>query len=211
MQDYYGITFPGPAATLSGRDGSLANNPYSGKADEACHNDKPWPGSLPVLMSLSHSDFTWLLLSQVKSQNLAGMTPPPRRPPLACLPLSPPRARTRGRARASLSRPSPRASHSTTAASRPSCLLATATPACPTTPGYLVLCPVPLPSSMAPLCSSPLGARGLPQPSSTAWVWAWETPRPAPSSSRPSSSPAATASTPSAQVSDGSMHTQQFT
>ena len=29
LQDYYGITFPGPAA-LSGRDGSLANNPYSG-------------------------------------------------------------------------------------------------------------------------------------------------------------------------------------
>ncbi|XP_039544078.1 ubiquitin-associated protein 2a isoform X4 [Pimephales promelas] len=28
--DYYGITFPGPTATLSGRDGSLANNPYSG-------------------------------------------------------------------------------------------------------------------------------------------------------------------------------------
>ncbi|TMS19493.1 Ubiquitin-associated protein 2 [Larimichthys crocea] len=30
LQDYYGITFPGPTATLSGRDGSLANNPYSG-------------------------------------------------------------------------------------------------------------------------------------------------------------------------------------
>lgn len=30
VQDYYGITFPGPTATLSGRDGSLANNPYSG-------------------------------------------------------------------------------------------------------------------------------------------------------------------------------------
>lgn len=32
MQDYYGITFPGPTAALSNRDGSLANNPYSGKA-----------------------------------------------------------------------------------------------------------------------------------------------------------------------------------
>lgn len=32
LQDYYGITFPGPTAALSGRDGSLANNPYSGKA-----------------------------------------------------------------------------------------------------------------------------------------------------------------------------------
>uniref|UniRef100_A0A8C2K024 Ubiquitin associated protein 2a n=1 Tax=Cyprinus carpio TaxID=7962 RepID=A0A8C2K024_CYPCA len=28
--DYYGITFPGPTAMLSGRDGSLASNPYSG-------------------------------------------------------------------------------------------------------------------------------------------------------------------------------------
>ncbi|XP_051955474.1 ubiquitin-associated protein 2-like isoform X2 [Xyrauchen texanus] len=28
--DYYGIAFPGPTATLSGRDGSLASNPYSG-------------------------------------------------------------------------------------------------------------------------------------------------------------------------------------
>ncbi|XP_057216237.1 ubiquitin-associated protein 2a isoform X2 [Triplophysa rosa] len=28
--DYYGITFPGPTATLSGRDGNLASNPYSG-------------------------------------------------------------------------------------------------------------------------------------------------------------------------------------
>lgn len=30
LQDYYGITFPGPTATLSSRDGNLAN-PYSGK------------------------------------------------------------------------------------------------------------------------------------------------------------------------------------
>jgi len=29
-KDYYGITFPAPA-TLTGRDGSLANNPYSGE------------------------------------------------------------------------------------------------------------------------------------------------------------------------------------
>ncbi|TRY95140.1 hypothetical protein DNTS_003852 [Danionella cerebrum] len=28
--DYYGITFPGPTAPLSGRDGGLASNPYSG-------------------------------------------------------------------------------------------------------------------------------------------------------------------------------------
>lgn len=30
VQDYYGVTFPGTAATMPGRDG-LANNPYSGK------------------------------------------------------------------------------------------------------------------------------------------------------------------------------------
>jgi len=30
FKDYYGITFPAPA-TLTGRDGSLANNPYSGE------------------------------------------------------------------------------------------------------------------------------------------------------------------------------------
>ncbi|XP_061542765.1 ubiquitin-associated protein 2a isoform X1 [Phycodurus eques] len=30
LQDYYGITFPGPTATLSSRDGSLTNNLYSG-------------------------------------------------------------------------------------------------------------------------------------------------------------------------------------
>lgn len=29
-KDYYGITFPAPA-TLTGRDGNLANNPYSGE------------------------------------------------------------------------------------------------------------------------------------------------------------------------------------
>lgn len=31
-KDYYGITFPAPA-TLTGRDGSLANNPYSGECN----------------------------------------------------------------------------------------------------------------------------------------------------------------------------------
>lgn len=30
LQDYYGVTFPGTAATMPGRDG-LANNPYSGE------------------------------------------------------------------------------------------------------------------------------------------------------------------------------------
>lgn len=43
LQDYYGITFPGPAATLSGRDGSLANNPYSGEVTKFGRNDSTSP------------------------------------------------------------------------------------------------------------------------------------------------------------------------
>uniref|UniRef100_A0A8C9XK13 Ubiquitin associated protein 2a n=1 Tax=Sander lucioperca TaxID=283035 RepID=A0A8C9XK13_SANLU len=116
--DYYGITFPGPTATLSGRDGSLANNPYSGK---------------------EHSPF-------------AGMTPPPRHPPQAWRPRSLHRARAKDRARPSLLRPSPRASHSTTAVSRPFCLQATATQVCLTTLECPEPYPVLLPSSMATPC-----------------------------------------------------------
>lgn len=36
VQDYYGVTFPGTAATMPGRDG-LANNPYSGKLHSFIH------------------------------------------------------------------------------------------------------------------------------------------------------------------------------
>ncbi|XP_033977633.1 ubiquitin-associated protein 2a isoform X3 [Trematomus bernacchii] len=43
LQDYYGITFPGPAATLSGRDGGLANNPYSGEVTKFGRNDSTSP------------------------------------------------------------------------------------------------------------------------------------------------------------------------
>ncbi|XP_037534514.1 ubiquitin-associated protein 2a [Nematolebias whitei] len=43
LQDYYGITFPGPAAALSGRDGSLANNPYSGEVTKFGRNDSTSP------------------------------------------------------------------------------------------------------------------------------------------------------------------------
>ncbi|XP_034725791.1 ubiquitin-associated protein 2a isoform X1 [Etheostoma cragini] len=43
LQDYYGITFPGPTATLSGRDGSLANNPYSGEVTKFGRNDSTSP------------------------------------------------------------------------------------------------------------------------------------------------------------------------
>ncbi|CAL8336362.1 unnamed protein product [Merluccius merluccius] len=40
--DYYGITFPGPTA-LSGRDGSLTNNPYSGEVTKFGRNDSTSP------------------------------------------------------------------------------------------------------------------------------------------------------------------------
>ncbi|XP_019736146.1 ubiquitin-associated protein 2a isoform X2 [Hippocampus comes] len=43
LQDYYGITFPGPTATLSSRDGGLANNPYSGEVTKFGRNDSTSP------------------------------------------------------------------------------------------------------------------------------------------------------------------------
>lgn len=142
---------------------------------------------------------------QVKSRSLAGTTPPLQHRPRAWQHRSLPKARARARAGRSLSplRPSlsPRASHSTTAASRPSCLQATATRACLITPGCQALCPALLPSSTAPPCSFLQGGQDQLQPNNTAWDWVWQTPRPVPSSSRRSSSPALTVSTPSAQVS----------
>uniref|UniRef100_A0A8C9TY90 Ubiquitin associated protein 2a n=1 Tax=Scleropages formosus TaxID=113540 RepID=A0A8C9TY90_SCLFO len=41
--DYYGITFPGPAATLTGRDGGLANSPYSGEMTKFGRGDSASP------------------------------------------------------------------------------------------------------------------------------------------------------------------------
>ncbi|XP_036382881.1 ubiquitin-associated protein 2-like isoform X1 [Megalops cyprinoides] len=41
--DYYGITFPGPTATLAGRDGSLANTPYSGEVTKFGRADSASP------------------------------------------------------------------------------------------------------------------------------------------------------------------------
>ncbi|XP_026177489.1 ubiquitin-associated protein 2-like isoform X2 [Mastacembelus armatus] len=40
--DYYGVTFPGTAATIPGRD-ALANNPYSGEATKFGRNDSSSP------------------------------------------------------------------------------------------------------------------------------------------------------------------------
>lgn len=147
-----------------------------------------------------------LRASQAKSRSLAGTTPPLRRRPQAWQQRSLPRARARARARPSLSllRPSlsPRASPSITAVSRPSCLQATATRACLTTPGCPVPCPALLPSSTAPPCLFLQGVQDQLQPNNTVWVWVWQTPQLVPSSSRRSSSPAVTVSTPSAQVND---------
>lgn len=51
-KDYYGITFPAPA-TLTGRDGSLANNPYSG---ECCVKTR-MVGELCLFLNAGHSAF----------------------------------------------------------------------------------------------------------------------------------------------------------
>ncbi|XP_077458158.1 ubiquitin-associated protein 2a isoform X2 [Stigmatopora argus] len=51
LQDYYGITFPGPTATLSSREGSLANNPYSGEVTKFGRNDSTSPA--PAATSLA--------------------------------------------------------------------------------------------------------------------------------------------------------------
>ncbi|XP_060746405.1 ubiquitin-associated protein 2a isoform X3 [Tachysurus vachellii] len=52
--DYYGITFPGPTATLSSRDGSLANNPYSGEVTKFGRGDSTSPAP-PTTLSAAHA------------------------------------------------------------------------------------------------------------------------------------------------------------
>lgn len=52
--DYYGITFPGPAAALSSRDGSLANNPYSGEVTKFGRGDSTSPAP-PTSLSAAHA------------------------------------------------------------------------------------------------------------------------------------------------------------
>uniref|UniRef100_A0A8C3Y853 UBA domain-containing protein n=1 Tax=Catharus ustulatus TaxID=91951 RepID=A0A8C3Y853_CATUS len=48
FKDYYGITFPAPA-TLTGRDGSLANNPYSGDVTKFGRGDSASPAPATTL------------------------------------------------------------------------------------------------------------------------------------------------------------------
>ncbi|XP_065100127.1 ubiquitin-associated protein 2a isoform X1 [Paramisgurnus dabryanus] len=55
--DYYGITFPGPTATLSGRDGSLASNPYSGDVTKFGRGESTSPAPSTSL-SVAHTPQT---------------------------------------------------------------------------------------------------------------------------------------------------------
>ncbi|XP_024125953.1 ubiquitin-associated protein 2a isoform X2 [Oryzias melastigma] len=71
LQDYYGITFPGPTATLSGRDGSLTNNPYSGEVTKFGRNDSTSPA--PPTTSLSAPQPPQ---AQSQGQNQAQPQPP---------------------------------------------------------------------------------------------------------------------------------------
>ncbi|XP_035170249.1 ubiquitin-associated protein 2-like [Oxyura jamaicensis] len=52
--DYYGITFPAPA-TLTGRDGSLANNPYSGDVTKFGRGDSASPAPATTLAQPHHN------------------------------------------------------------------------------------------------------------------------------------------------------------
>lgn len=72
LQDYYGITFPGPTAALSGRDGSLANNPYSGDVTKFPRND-----------STSPAPPTSLAAPQPPQAQSQGQTPAQPQPPQA--------------------------------------------------------------------------------------------------------------------------------
>ncbi|XP_035518129.1 ubiquitin-associated protein 2a isoform X2 [Morone saxatilis] len=74
LQDYYGITFPGPTATLSGRDGSLANNPYSGEVTKFGRNDSTSPAPPTSLAAPQPPQ------GQSQGQNQAQPQPPQAQP-----------------------------------------------------------------------------------------------------------------------------------
>ncbi|CAK6958271.1 ubiquitin-associated protein 2a isoform X4 [Scomber scombrus] len=74
LQDYYGITFPGPAATLSGRDGNLANNPYSGEVTKFGRNDSTSPAPPTSLAAPQPPQ------GQSQGQNQAQPQPPQAQP-----------------------------------------------------------------------------------------------------------------------------------
>uniref|UniRef100_A0A673LID5 UBA domain-containing protein n=1 Tax=Sinocyclocheilus rhinocerous TaxID=307959 RepID=A0A673LID5_9TELE len=66
--DYYGITFPGPTATLSGRDGSLASNPYSGDVTKFGRGESTSPAPSTSL-SAAHAQQTVQAQSQGQNQH----------------------------------------------------------------------------------------------------------------------------------------------
>uniref|UniRef100_A0AAQ4QRD5 Ubiquitin associated protein 2a n=1 Tax=Gasterosteus aculeatus aculeatus TaxID=481459 RepID=A0AAQ4QRD5_GASAC len=72
--DYYGITFPGPTATLSGRDGSLANNPYTGEVTKFGRNDSTSPAPPTSLAAVQAAQ------GQSQGQNQAQPQPPQAQP-----------------------------------------------------------------------------------------------------------------------------------
>ncbi|XP_029990307.1 ubiquitin-associated protein 2a [Sphaeramia orbicularis] len=72
LQDYYGITFPGPTATLSGRDGSLTNNPYSGEVTKFGRNDSTSPAP-PTSLAAAQPP-------QAQSQGQSQAQPPQAQP-----------------------------------------------------------------------------------------------------------------------------------
>nr|XP_040058591.1 ubiquitin-associated protein 2a isoform X1 [Gasterosteus aculeatus aculeatus] len=74
LQDYYGITFPGPTATLSGRDGSLANNPYTGEVTKFGRNDSTSPAPPTSLAAVQAAQ------GQSQGQNQAQPQPPQAQP-----------------------------------------------------------------------------------------------------------------------------------
>ncbi|XP_012726163.2 ubiquitin-associated protein 2a isoform X1 [Fundulus heteroclitus] len=77
LQDYYGITFPGPTAALSGRDGSLASNPYSGDVTKFPRNDSTSPAPPTSLAAPQPPQ------AQTQGQTQAPPQPPQAQPPQA--------------------------------------------------------------------------------------------------------------------------------
>ncbi|KAI1904654.1 hypothetical protein AGOR_G00007910 [Albula goreensis] len=74
--DYYGITFPGPTATLAGRDGTaLANSPYSGEVTKFGRADSASPAP-PTSLSAAHAPQPPQAQSQ--SQQQQGQQQPPQ-------------------------------------------------------------------------------------------------------------------------------------
>ncbi|XP_037346899.2 ubiquitin-associated protein 2a isoform X1 [Pungitius pungitius] len=77
LQDYYGITFPGPTATLSGRDGSLANNPYTGEVTKFGRNDSTSPAPPTSLAAVQAAQAAQ---GQSQGQNQNQPQPPQAQP-----------------------------------------------------------------------------------------------------------------------------------